>query len=192
MKTYQSLSSERFFSSCRNPGRLIFHFAPVLVFCFVISPGLAADHLKQAWETLPPHFQNGVVKVSADNATATSHTWYFIAKNTTSPKELFSISVTDGQITQEKRSLDLREFLTHPTIIDFQRIEAGSSAAWTAASNFAASNGRTLGTVSYVLTQDGQASAPIWNIWCYSPDGSYFGLLKMLATDGTIISSQAD
>ncbi len=149
----------------------------------------AGDRLTQAWESLPTHFQNGVVKVSADNATATSQYWYFIAKKPEG--KLYSITIADGQIIQEKPSLDLRELLAHPTPIDFSRIQAGSGAAWAAAENFARQAGRTLGTVSYVLTQDGPTAAPIWSIWCYSPDGSYFGMLKVLATDGTILSTHA-
>jgi hypothetical protein len=85
----------------------------------------------------------------------------------------------------------LRELLTNPTPINLSKIQVGSAAAWAAAENFAQSIGRTLGTASYVLTQHGPGAAPIWAVWCYSPDGSYFGLLKMLATDGTIILSEA-
>jgi hypothetical protein len=177
-------------SSSRVFTRVLSACSTSLLILLTFSTSLQArDRLRSAWEALPLQLQNGVVKVSADNATATAENWYFIAKN--ADGKLVSVTTTDGQITQEKRSLDLRELLANPTPINQSKIEAGSAAAWAAAENFAQSVGRTLGTVSYVLTQNGPSAAPIWAIWCYSPDGSYFGLLKMLATDGTVISSQA-
>ncbi len=170
----------------------IFGALLLLSFFAIAQPASASDSLSRAWETLPPYLRDGVVKVSADNATATSETWYFIAKNSHASNRLYSVTVTDGAITAEKPSLDLREVLTHPTPIAFSRIEAGSAAAWAAAEKFAAGIGRVLGTVSYILQQEGDAAAPVWSIWCYGPDGSYFGMLKILATDGSVISTQSN
>ena len=51
--------------------------------------------------------------------------------------------------------------------------------------------GIRIGTVSFVMNQQGGAAVPVWSVWCYGPDGTYYGEMKLLASDGTVISSDA-
>lgn len=150
---------------------------------------LESGGAKQALSILPAKFRSGVVKLSADGGDPQPGTWYFLAKNAEENGQIYSVSVTDGQISGSKPSLDLRALITHPNVIDWQEVSLDSSEVFAKASEWIASQGKTLGTVSYVLTQDGADASPIWSLWCYAPDGTYLGEIQYLATTGAVVSA---
>jgi hypothetical protein len=140
-----------------------------------------------ALSILPPEYQGYVVKLSADNGDPDPPQWYILAY---SPENgLFSITIAKGEIVQEKPSLNLGELFKSPSPIATERIAIDSPTAFEIAKQFAAANGRNLGTVSYVLQQTGADSAPVWQIWCYDHGGRYFGYLEIVATNGNVISN---
>ncbi len=65
-----------------------------------------------------------------------------------------------------------------------------STGAWNIAAKYAAANGKVLGNASYALEQKGRSASPIWSVWCYDPNVSYLGLLTILASDGTVLTSE--
>jgi hypothetical protein len=142
-----------------------------------------------ALSILPPEYQNFVVKVSADNGTPDPPQWYFLAYRGNPQEGLFSISIANGQIIQEKPTFNLGELFKNPSPIAIERITIDSPAAFEIAEQFAAANDRHLKSVSYVLQQSGPDSAPVWKIWCYDRGGDYFGYIEIAATDGTVIST---
>jgi hypothetical protein len=142
-----------------------------------------------ALRLLPPQFQGNIVKISADNGNPDPPEWYFLAYRDSPEGGLFSITVADGQIVQEKPSLNLGELFKNPNPVAVERIAVDSPAAFEIARQFAAASDRQLDTVSYVLQQTGLDSAPIWQIWCYDREGRYFGYLQIAATDGAVIST---
>lgn len=150
-----------------------------------IDPGGA----KAALAALPEKYRHGVLKISADSGNPNPPAWYIIAKNADAGDANYSVTVTGGAVTAEKPSLDLRELLGHPTVIDLGAVALDSTQAFEEASTKSTAAGHTLGTVSYVLQQQGGDAAPVWSIWCYGPDGSYFGEMKILATTGAVIAT---
>lgn len=175
--------------------RFTFSMKPFL--CLVVCSFVAsvlpaqtadADGALSAISAVPERLRNGIVKLSADNGTPNPPAWYFVAKNDSG--EVFSITVTDGQVTSEKPFLDLRALFTAPAAINLSKLQIGSNGAWAAAQKYAAGRGKTLASVSYALEQKGRDAVPLWSVWCYAADGSYIGFLEILATTGAVVSSE--
>jgi hypothetical protein len=144
----------------------------------LVPPQPDSNSALGALSILPPEYQGYVVKVSADNG------------DPGDPEGgLFSITIANSEIVQEKPSLNLGELFRNPSPIAIERMTIDSPAAFDIAQQFAAANDRTLATVSYVLQQTGADSAPVWQIWCYDRGGRYFGYLEIVATNGTVISN---
>ena len=146
------------------------------------------DGALAAIEAVPVYLRDGIVKITADNGTPNPPTWYITAKNGSG--EAYSVTVSQGQLVEEKPSLNLRALLTNPSTINRARLRVGSNGAWTAAEQYVLKKGKTLGSVSYVLEQKGRDAAPIWSIWCYGRDGSSIGYLQVLADTGTVINAE--
>ena len=142
-----------------------------------------------ALNVLPPEYQNFVVKVSADNGTPDPPQWYILAYRGSPEEGLFSISVANGEIVQEKPTFNVGELFKIPNPIAIERIAIDSRSAFEIASQFAAANDQTLQSVSYVLQQTGPDASPVWKLWCYDRRGSYFGFIEISATNGTLIST---
>jgi len=142
-----------------------------------------------ALSILPPQYQGYVVKLSADNGNPNPPQWYVLAYRGSPEAGLFSIAIADGEIVQEKPSLNLGELFKSPSPIAVERIAIDSPTAFEIAQELAAANGRDLDTVSYILQQTGPDSAPVWQIWCYDRGGRYFGYLEIVATSGAVIST---
>jgi hypothetical protein len=143
-----------------------------------------------ALSILPPEYQGYVVKLSADNGDPDPPQWYVLAYRDNPEGGLFSITIANGEIVQEKPSLNLGELFRVPNVIEVERMTIDSPAAFDIAQQFAAANGKSLATVSYVLQQTGADSAPLWQIWCYDRRGQYFGYLEIVATNGSVVSNE--
>jgi len=142
-------------------------------------------------EALPEKYRNGVLKLSADNADPDPDTWYVSAQSGAADKGMRSIEIASGQIISDKPALGLREIFSSAKPLDLSKIHLDSREIFDIAQQYASANGKQIGTVSFVLNQQGSAAVPIWSVWCYGPNGTYFGELKLLATDGTLISNDA-
>jgi hypothetical protein len=141
-----------------------------------------------AMALVPPRYGDGILKVSADNGAPNPPAWYILAKKTDG--EVLSITVSQGQITEEKPSLNLRALLGKRSAINLSKVAIDSNGAWNVALGYCAKKGRNLGSVSYALQQKGPDAAPVWAVWCYGEDGGYIGYLELLATTGAIVSSE--
>ena len=141
-------------------------------------------------EALPAKFKNGIMKISADNGTPEPPEWYVTAKNRDKDGLSHSITVVKGQITSEKPTLNLRGILQDAAPINLSKVTIDSTGAWNIAAKYAAANGKVLGNASYALEQKGRSASPIWSVWCYDPSVSYLGLLTILASDGTVLTSE--
>lgn len=157
-----------------------------------VPPGPAQmtdpDGVKAAIAAVPSYLRDGIVKISADNGTPNPPAWYVIAK--TGNGEVYSVTIAQGQVVEEKPSLNLRALFASPAAINLARLNVGSNGAWAAAEKYAQSKGKTLGNLSYVLEQKGQDAAPLWSIWCYTPDGYSIGYFQLLADTGTVINAE--
>lgn len=142
-------------------------------------------------EALPEKYRNGVLKLSADNADPDPDTWYVSAQAGRDDKGMRSIQVASGQIISDKPALGLREIFSSAKPLDLSKVQLDSREAFDIAQQYAGANGKQIGTVSFVLNQQGSSAVPIWSIWCYGPNGTYFGEMQLLATDGTVISNDA-
>ena len=153
------------------------------------TPRVSANSFLGALAVLPQKYTANVMKVSADDGNPDPPQWYFLAYRGSSDGGLFSITIADGKILQEKVSLNLGQLFKNPSPIAIDRIEVDSSAAFEIARGVANANGKRLGAVSYILLQKGASAVPLWQIWCYTPSGGYFGYLEIAATDGTVLST---
>jgi hypothetical protein len=115
-----------------------------------------------------------------------SSQWYVLVQDSSGGA---SITIANGEIVQEKPSLNLGELFKNPSPIAVERMTIDSSAAFDIAQQFAEANGKNLGTVSYVLQQSGADSAPVWQVWCYDRGGRYFDTFQIAATNGAVIST---
>jgi hypothetical protein len=158
-----------------------------------VSPVFAED-AKGALANLravPAEFQNGILKLSADNCDPNPDIWYVSAKSDLKKGGVQNFELAAGQVVSSKSSLGLREALGSNKPIDLAKIQFDSRDAFDLAQRYARANHKTIDSVSLVLSQQGSAAVPLWSVWCYGPNGKYFGELQLLATDGTVISNGA-
>lgn len=158
------------------------------------SPALHAMDSKGALaclEALPEKYRNGVLKLSADNADPDPDTWYVSAQAGRDDKGMRSIQVASGQIISDKPALGLREIFSSAKPLDLSKVQFDSREVFDIASEYAGANGKQIGSLSLALNQQGSSAVPIWSVWCYGPNGTYFGEMQLLATDGTVISNDA-
>jgi len=143
-----------------------------------------------AMQALPPQFQNGVLRLSADEGQPNPQTWYLVARDVSKNSVPRNFTVVDAQITSQSPALNLRTLVDAPSPISVNRIQVDSRDAWDIAQRFSSDQGRRLGSVSYLLQQQGRDAAPIWTVWCYDLTGRYIGVVSFLATTGAITSNR--
>jgi hypothetical protein len=160
---------------------------------FAATPLLAADTngAIAALKALPEKYRAGVLKLSADNASPDPETWYVSAKAAPDNKSTHSLEIAAGQIISDKPSIGLREIFSSANPIDLSKVLIDSRDAFGIAQGYAKASGKLIASVSFVLNQQGSAAVPVWSVWCYAPDGTYFGEMQLLATDGAVISNNA-
>jgi len=161
----------------------------ILLSSFGVAQAADPNSALTAIAALPPKYQNGILKVSADNGTPNPDTWYILAKNSSQEGAMYQVGVSQGEIVSEKISLDLRAAITDSPI-NMSKVRIDSDGAWAAGAKYSASKGKKLGNASYALQQQGRDAAPIWSIWCYDAKVRYIGLVKILATTGAVVSSE--
>jgi hypothetical protein len=151
------------------------------------APVFAGNSALDAFRALPAEFQNGVLRLSADDARPDPGTWFFVAMNTDRTRLPVNIEVSDGQVIRRSPTLNPRTLITGASPINWRSIGIDSTDAWEIARNFASERGRRLSSASFVLQQEGRGAAPIWSIWLYDARGSQIGFLSVLATNGSIL-----
>ena len=164
----------------------------LLSFTFVTSFVASAEDKEgavAAMRALPQRFQSGVLRLSADEGRPNPATWYLVARDMGEDAAPRNFTVVDGQVTSQRVALNLRTLVDRPSPISLDRVQVDSRDAWDIAAKFSSDQGRRLGSVSYLLQQQGRNSAPIWTVWCYEPNGRYIGVVSFLATTGAITSS---
>lgn len=166
-----------------------FLFASLLAFASTLCA--SENSALTALNSLPSKYRDGVLKLSADNADPNPETWYVVAQAAGSDSNIHNITIEGGEVVSNKRTLGLREIFSQVSPVTLDKVRIDSGAAFDIVQNYARANGRTVGSVSFVLQQKGAASTPVWSVWCYARDGRYLGLLQLLATDGTVISNDA-
>jgi len=142
-------------------------------------------------DALLEKYRSGVLKLSADSANPDPDTWYVSARAGRDDHGLRSIEVASGQIISDKPTLGLREILSSAKPLNLSKVQVDSRGIFDTAQNYAGANGKQIATVSFVLNQQGSFAVPIWSVWCYGPNGTYFGEMKLLASNGTVISNDA-
>lgn len=168
-------------------------FLTSLALLLVAFPALAQERMGAiaTLQALPAKYQAGVLKLSADNARPNPDTWYIVARGVSDDSPMHNITMAGGQVVSDKPTLGLRQIFSAPSPIDLSKVTIDSGAAYGIAQQYAQANGKSLGGVSFALEQKGSDAAPLWSIWCYGVDGSYYGLMTLLATDGTVVSNDA-
>lgn len=167
---------------------------PLAILLLLASSTLQAMDSKGALaclQALPEKYRNGVLKLSADNADPDPDTWYVSAQAGPDDKGMRSIEVASGQIISDKPAFGLREIFSSAKPLDLAKVQLDSRDIFDIAQRYAGANGKQIGTVSFILNQQGASAVPIWSVWCYAPNGTYFGEMKLLATDGAVISNDA-
>lgn len=140
---------------------------------------------------VPPEFQNGIIKLSADNCDPDPEIWYVSAQSNSKKGGSREFELAAGQVASSKPSLGLRAVFSSTKPIDVAKIQFDSRDVFDLAQRYAKANNKVLGSVSLVLNQKGTAAVPVWYVWCYGPNERYLGQLQLLATDGTVISNDA-
>lgn len=170
--------------------------ALTLLLLFVIPTLPAAaqsrteNSLLNAISVVGPEFRETITKVSADEADPNPGTWYLFALKGSTTGAVYSLEVSGGELTRARPSFNLKQLFARPTPLNLEKLVVDSPEAFEIARDFSAKNGRQLGNVSFILTQEGKAAAPVWQIWCYDLRGDYFAYLEVSAFSGEILASQ--
>ena len=85
------------------------------------GPGIRA-----ALQALPPHLATQVVRITADNGRPNPTRWYVLARNRREAglflrNPLYSITITDGQLSEAKRFVDARQIFNQRNFISIPR-----------------------------------------------------------------------
>lgn len=140
---------------------------------------------------LPEKYRAGVLKLSADDANANPDTWDVSAQAGRDDKGMRSIEGACSQIVANKSTLGSRETFSSSKPLNLSKIQVDLRRISDTAQNHTRANAKQIGTVSFVMNQQVGPAVPLWSVWCYGLDGTYYSEMKFLATDGTITSSGA-
>jgi hypothetical protein len=172
----------------------------LLLFAVAISfsTSLAKDPqtgAKAALQALPRHFASEVVRLSADNGRPNPTRWYVLARNRAEPgllvkNPLYSITIVNGQLSEAKRYIDVRQILNQRNFIQVGRVRVDSSRAFEIARNALGSAGQEMRSASYQLTQRRPSADPIWEVWAYGKSNRYLGVVKLSAGSGDVLSTR--
>ena len=148
-----------------------------------------------ALQALPPQFAREVVRLSADNGRLDPMRWYVLARNRREgglfvKNPLYSITITDGQISEAKRFVDARQIFNRRNFINIPSVRIDSSVAFSIARNALGPAGQRMRSASYQLTQRGPAADPIWEVWAYGNSNRYLGVVTLSARTGAVISTK--
>jgi hypothetical protein len=150
---------------------------------------------RAALQALPPHFAREVVRLSADNGRPDPMRWYVLARNRAEgglfvKNPLYSITITDGEISEAKRFVDVRQIFNRRNFINIPSVRIDSSVAFSIARNALGPAGQRMRSASYQLTQRGRAADPIWEVWAYGNSNRYLGVVTLSARTGAVISTK--
>jgi hypothetical protein len=150
---------------------------------------------KAALQALPADFAHQVVRLSADYGRPNPKRWYVLARNPRKPgfilrDPLYSITILGGEISDIRRSLDVRQVLNRRNFISPAKLRVDSADAFDIARDALGRAGHKMRSASYQLTQRGPAADPIWEIWAYGKYDRYLGLVRVSARSGAVISSR--
>jgi hypothetical protein len=150
---------------------------------------------KSALRALPTHFAEEIVRLSADNGRPNPTRWYVLARNRKEAgpflkDPLYSITIANGQLSEARRYVDLREILNRRNFVDPSRVRVDSSEAFEITRNALGPAGERMQSASYQLTQPGPQADPIWHIWAYGRFNRYIGMVKLSAKSGDVISTR--
>ena len=173
---------------------------PLLLFTAIIScltsfaeesgPGIRA-----ALQALPPHLATPVVRITADNGRPNPTRWYVLARNRREASlflrnPLYSITITEGQLSEAKRFVDARQIFNQRNFINIPRVRIDSSVAFSIARNALGAAGERTRSASYLLTQRGNTADPIWEVWGYGNSNRYLGVVRLSARTGEVLSTK--
>ncbi|MEO8206895.1 MAG: hypothetical protein ABI615_12000 [Chthoniobacterales bacterium] len=145
-----------------------------------------------ALRNLPDKYRTSAVKVSATTSIAVPPTWYIKARNYNDQDKMYLVTVTKGLMRHASRVPE-KEVVggvfktTYP--INRHKMLVDSDGAWNAATKYCTSKGASLATGKVALTQKDAVSDPIWTVRCYDANNGYIGTIVILATTGTVVSS---
>lgn len=143
-----------------------------------------------ALSALPDNYAQYVVRVSADNADPDPETWYVMTYKDTMNSPLRSVAITKGKIKQDEISLNPASYLRSRTPINPDRVKIDSTRAYQIAEAYCVANNKKLDSVSFALSQQGKASVPVWEIWCYDSKEKPLGYLKISASEGGVFTAK--
>lgn len=111
-----------------TPARMKISALLLLATIFSLSTSFARESRTgagTALQALPPQFAREVVRLSADNGRPDPMRWYVLARNRREgglfvKNPLYSITITDGQISEAKRFVDARQISIEGTSSIFQ------------------------------------------------------------------------
>jgi len=142
-----------------------------------------------ALTVLGPEFRNFVTKMSADSADPNPATWYLFALKGSTTGALYSFEVSGAEVTSERPSFNLGQLFSRPTPINLEKVVIDSPEAFELAREFSIKKGKSLGSVSFILIQEGDEATPVWQMWLYDLSGDYYAYLEISTATGEILSS---
>jgi hypothetical protein len=168
---------------------------PAIISCLTSFADEPRPGVRAALRALPPHFTKEVVRVSADNGRPNPTRWYVLARNRSEAglfvkNPLYSITITDGQLSEAKRSVDARQIFNQRNFINIPSVRIDSSVAFSIARNALGPAGQRMRSASYQLTQRGSAADPIWEVWGYGKSNPYLGVVRLSARTGIVLSTK--
>ena len=161
---------------------------------FALASAVFAEDTNGALANLravPAELQSGILKLSADDCDPNPDIWYVVTKADSKKSGFRELEMASGQVVSNKPTLGLRESFSSDQPLQLAKIQFDSRDAFDLAQRYARANNKVIASVSFALTQKGSSAVPVWYVWCYGPNETYFGQIQFLATDGTVISNDA-
>jgi hypothetical protein len=168
---------------------LPFLFLPLVAFA-QFDGGQTGRSAMAALSILPDNYVQNVVRISADNADPDPETWYVMTYRDTMNSPVRSVAISDGEIKRDETSFNPAAYLRSRTPIDPNRVKIDSPRAYQIAEAYCIANNKELDSVSFALSQQGKASVPVWEIWCYDSKEKPLGYLKISASEGSVFTAK--
>ena len=178
----------RWFPQIPDPQTMNTLIHKIAVCALVASAGAGhAQSAKRAAYSLPDKYREGIIKIAGEASGRDPEEWAFVCRANHSSEGIVEINVKNGKISRQQASPGWRVPLGSNAPIALERVLVDSRGAHEIARRYVADKGLQLGSTKLTLEQADPTSDPVWSVWCFNGEGSYIGLMKLLAPTGDVI-----
>lgn len=161
-----------------------------LIFTFGARGQDASSSALRALKALPPEQSRRVAIIEGRQGTPAPDQWHFLVYDPAQENGLLELVVAGKQIVASHSVSQFADELKPEDVVGFEGVQVDSDRLYQLAERYAVANLLKLAGVNYRLDRNGAGAVPVWKITCLDEGGRQLAVLRVLATNGAVISNE--